>query len=82
MCKVAVLLMNNRNTTANVSVSWAELPPDMHFHCSAGGCPVRDIHDHKDLGTSSASVISLSYFVLQQYHERTGIKLFVVPRIN
>lgn len=48
--KLAVLLMNNRNTTANVSISWRDLPPDMEFHCAAGGCPVRDIHAHKDLG--------------------------------
>ena len=48
--KVAVLLMNNRNTTADVTVSWVDLPPDMQFRCSAGGCPVRDIYAQKDLG--------------------------------
>ena len=48
--KVAILLMNNRNTTANVSVSWTDLPADMEFRCAAGGCPVRDIFAHEDLG--------------------------------
>ena len=70
--KMAVLLMNNRNTTANTSCKnthnprhnvvsrdksdrmpaalGADLPPDMHFHCGSGGCAVRDIYAHKDLG--------------------------------
>ena len=48
--KVAVLLMNNRNVTTDVNVSWVDLPPDMQFRCSAAGCPVRDIYAHEDLG--------------------------------
>ena len=48
--KMAVLLMNNLNVTADVNISWHELPSDLNFRCSAGGCPVRDIFAHKDLG--------------------------------
>ena len=41
--KVGVLLMNNRNVTADVNVSWAaDLPHDIEFRCAAGGCPVRE----------------------------------------
>jgi alpha-galactosidase len=49
--KMAILLMNNLNITADVNISWsADLPPDLQFRCSAGGCPVRDIYTHTDLG--------------------------------
>ena len=49
--RVAVLLMNNQNVTADVSIAWrADLPSDLNFRCAAGGCPVRDIYTHKDLG--------------------------------
>jgi hypothetical protein len=34
--KVAVLLMNNKNTTADVNVSWSDLPSDMRFRCPSG----------------------------------------------
>ena len=54
--KVAVLLMNNRNVTSDVNISYAaDLPPGMHFRCPAGGCPVRDVYAHKDLGVSDKS---------------------------
>ena len=46
---LALLLMNNRNSTADVSVSWGDLPRDA-IHCAAAGCKVRDIHAHEDLG--------------------------------
>ena len=51
--KVALLLMNNQNFSADVNISWTDLPDDMHFRCSAGGCPVRDIFAHTDLGLHS-----------------------------
>jgi hypothetical protein len=48
--RVAILLMNNRNFTTDVNISWVDLPPDMHFRCSVGGCPIRDVYAHQDLG--------------------------------
>jgi alpha-galactosidase len=51
--RVAVLLMNNKNVSADVNITWAELPPDMHFRCPAAGCAVRDIHARKDLRVAS-----------------------------
>ena len=49
--KMAVLLMNNRNVSADVNITWKhDLLPDLHFHCAPGGCPVRDIDRRKDLG--------------------------------
>ena len=49
--RVAVLLMNNQNVTADVTITWkADLPPDLNFRCPAGGCAVRDIYTHADLG--------------------------------
>ena len=48
---VAFLLMNNRNTTSNVNISWrADMPPSSPVECPPAGCLVRDIHAHKDLG--------------------------------
>lgn len=49
--KLAVLLMNNDNTTADVSVAWDAAPIGSTVKCSAAGCDVRDIHAHKDLGS-------------------------------
>ena len=49
--KMAVLLMNNRNVSSDINITWREdLLPDLHFRCAPGGCPVRDIYAHKDLG--------------------------------
>ena len=58
---VAILLMNNRNVSADVSVTWghgsADFPTDLplwqereSIRCSSSGCKVRDVHAHKDLG--------------------------------
>ena len=48
---MAVLLMNNRNVSADVNITWKhDLLPDLHFQCAPGGCPVRDIDRRKDLG--------------------------------
>jgi len=48
--KMAVLLMNNMNVTADVTISWHDLPSQLNFRCADGGCPVRDIYAHTDLG--------------------------------
>ena len=54
--KVAILLMNNMNETANVSISWSDLvpmscaPSGCKFRCPKGGCHVRDVHERKDIG--------------------------------
>ncbi len=49
--KVALLLMNNRNVTSDVHVSWlADLPRDT-VSCSAAGCDIRDVHTQEDLGS-------------------------------
>lgn len=47
--KAALLLMNNANSTANVTVSWEDLPKGT-VECASGLCHVRDLHTHKDLG--------------------------------
>ena len=59
--KVALLLMNNKNVTADVNVSWSELAPmscrtvggPCQFRCPSTGCHVRDVHARKDLGVFS-----------------------------
>jgi len=50
--KIAILLMNNMNVSTDLSIMWSELPIPLggHFRCSSGGCPVRDVYNHKDLG--------------------------------
>merc|ERR1711966_596847 len=48
--KLALLLINNRNVTSDVSVSWKHDLPQPSLDCGAIGCKVRDIHSHKDLG--------------------------------
>merc|ERR1711988_776798 len=48
--KMAMLLMNNRDVAADVSVSWHEDLLSDTLHCSATGCSVRDIYQHQDLG--------------------------------
>ena len=48
--KTAILLLNNDNVAANVSISWSEVPG---LHCPAAGCQVRDVHEHKDMGVVS-----------------------------
>merc|ERR1719476_688249 len=76
--KMAVLLMNNRNITADVTITWKEdLPPDLHFRCAPGGCPVRDIYTHKDLGTFDGGLFTAkniaphdSAFVIVQQCEK------------
>jgi hypothetical protein len=58
---VAILLMNNRNVSADVSATWgrggADFPTDLplweereSIHCSVSGCKVRDVYTHKDVG--------------------------------
>jgi alpha-galactosidase len=70
--KMAVLLMNNLNVTADVNISWHELPSDLEFRCAAGGCPVRDIYTHKDLGvydggfTANVAPHDSAFVVVQQ----------------
>ena len=46
----AFLLMNNRNVTADVSVSWRDDLPRDALACPAAGCAVRDVFAHADLG--------------------------------
>lgn len=52
--RLAILLMNNRNITADVSISWRDDLPRDPWHgnllCVAAGCQVRDIYAHEDLG--------------------------------
>lgn len=51
---VALLLMNNRNVSADVSVSWrGDIPKWQEkdsILCSADGCQVHDVYTHKDIG--------------------------------
>lgn len=47
--KAALLLMNNDETAADVSVAWSDLPPSKGS-CPPAGCAVRDVHAGKDLG--------------------------------
>ena len=47
--KVALLLMNNMNTKADVTVLWGDVPHGA-LRCPTQGCQVRDLHAHKDLG--------------------------------
>ena len=48
--KLAFLLINNRNTAANVSVSWRDDLPRGTVICPVAGCPVRDVFARADLG--------------------------------
>lgn len=49
--RTAMLLMNNRNVTSNVSVNWRrDLPSGSSIDCPAAGCDVRDIHARKNVG--------------------------------
>ena len=56
--EMAVLLMNNRNVAADVSVSWQEDLLRDTLHCSAAGCRVRDIYQHQDLGTHAGGYVA------------------------
>lgn len=50
---VAILLMNNNNVSADVNISWSELPPwqeEPSIRCPASGCSVRDVNAKKDMG--------------------------------
>ena len=47
--KIALLLMNNADAPADVSLAWKDLPHGK-WHCPPTGCAVRDVHARKDLG--------------------------------
>lgn len=49
--KLALLLINNQNVTADVDISWREDLPLDSLPCFASRCEVRDIYAHRDLGS-------------------------------
>ena len=58
--KVAVLLMNNDDAPADVSVSWADDLPQDALRCPPAGCAVRDVDARRDLGTFSSGFTASS----------------------
>lgn len=54
--KVAVFLMNNAEQSTSVSVNFV----DINIECPSGGCALRDLHVHKDLGHFSEFSASLA----------------------
>ena len=48
--RLALLLMNNKEATADVQVDWAKDLPSGLLTCPSDGCRVRDVHARKELG--------------------------------
>eukprot|EP00966_Prymnesium_polylepis_P012881 296455-Prymnesium_polylepis.3 len=49
--KMALLMMNNDEVAAAVSVAWTDLPDPLQ--CPQDGCAVRDVHARADLARAA-----------------------------